>query len=98
MKAAQEKEHALAVLEDKKKNSILISVLAGFVLLVIFSAFLLNRFRVTSRQKKIIEEKNKIVEKKQKEILDSIHYAKRIQQSLLPTEKYIVKNLKRLKD
>ncbi len=33
-------------------------------------------------QKKIIDEKNK-------DILDSIHYAKRIQNSLLPTDKYI---------
>ena len=36
------------------------------------------------------------LEEKQKEILDSIHYAKRIQQSLLPTDIYIDKNLKRL--
>jgi len=33
---------------------------------------------------------------KQKDILDSIRYAKRIQQSLLPNEKYLDKNLKRL--
>lgn len=38
-----------------------------------------------------------LIEEKQKEILDSIRYAKRIQQSLLPTEKYIDKTLKRLK-
>lgn len=38
------------------------------------------------------------VEEKQKEILDSIRYAKRIQQSLLPTEKYIDKKLKELKN
>jgi len=37
-----------------------------------------------------------IIADKNKEILDSIHYAKRIQQSLLPTEIYIERNLKRL--
>jgi hypothetical protein len=36
------------------------------------------------------------VEEKQKEILDSIHYAKRIQTALLTSEYYIEKNLKRL--
>lgn len=36
------------------------------------------------------------IEIKQKEIIDSINYAKRIQLSLLPTEKYIERNLKRL--
>ncbi len=41
-------------------------------------------------QKEIIEEKNK-------DITDSIRYAKRIQESLLPTEKYIEKTLSRLK-
>lgn len=39
---------------------------------------------------------NLIISEKQKEILDSIHYAKRIQLSLLPTEKYIERQLKRL--
>jgi hypothetical protein len=37
-------------------------------------------------QKKVIEERNK-------EITDSIHYARRIQQSLQPTEKYIARCL-----
>jgi tetratricopeptide (TPR) repeat protein len=37
------------------------------------------------------------IEEKNKEILDSIRYAKRIQESLLPTDKYIEKNLERLK-
>lgn len=38
-----------------------------------------------------------IIREKNKDILASITYAKRIQQSMLPTEKYIEKNLKRLK-
>ena len=38
----------------------------------------------------------KIVEEKNKEILSSIRYAKRIQTSLLPTTIYIEKALKRL--
>jgi adenylate cyclase len=42
------------------------------------------------KQKEEIEEKNK-------DITDSIHYARRIQQSLMPTEKYILKHLDRLK-
>jgi tetratricopeptide (TPR) repeat protein len=45
----------------------------------------------------LISEQKLILEEKQKEILDSIRYAKRIQSSLLPTEKYIEKSLTRLK-
>jgi tetratricopeptide (TPR) repeat protein len=36
-----------------------------------------------------------IIEEKQKEIIDSIRYAKRIQESLLPSEKYIEKKLRK---
>lgn len=44
-----------------------------------------------------INHQHKQLEEKQKEILDSIHYAKRIQDSLLPTEKYFEKKITELK-
>jgi hypothetical protein len=44
----------------------------------------------------LIELQRALLEEKQKEILDSIRYAKRIQNSLLPTDLYIHRNLKRL--
>ncbi|MEW6468421.1 MAG: hypothetical protein AB1458_05820 [Bacteroidota bacterium] len=43
-----------------------------------------------------IELQKKKVEEKQKEIIDSIRYARRIQQSLLPKEKYLNRTIKRL--
>ncbi len=59
----------------------------------------INRQKIeVERKNKIIEEQKMLVEEKQKSILDSINYAQRIQQALLPTEKYIEKNLKRLKN
>lgn len=77
----------------------------GLGLVIVFSGFMYNRFRVTQKQKRIIEEQKEMVEKqkllveeKQKEVLDSIHYAKRIQTALLPSEKYIEKNIRRLKE
>jgi len=45
----------------------------------------------------IIEEHRSVLELKNKEILDSIKYAKRIQMAILPNEKYIERNLKELK-
>lgn len=51
------------------------------------------------RQKNIeLAKANEIIEQKNKDITDSINYAKRIQLSLLPTEIYIDKTLKRLKN
>lgn len=67
----------------------LIAIIVVVALLVIVSLIIYNRFRLTQKQKVIIEEKNKqteeqklIIEEKQKEIVDSINYAKRIQDSL----------------
>ena len=56
--------------------------------------FLLERsmYFMSLQQKKITEQKE-LIEDRQKEIIDSIHYAKRIQDSLLPTEKYIDRHL-----
>ncbi len=48
-------------------------------------------------EKNKVQEKSRIIEHKQEEILDSIRYAKRIQQSLLTNEKYIHKTLERLR-
>ena len=80
----------------------------GLFLVLVFAAFMFNRVKITLKQKKIIEaarneiavqketvEKQKeLVEEKQKEILDSIRYAKRIQTALLTSEKYIGRKLK----
>jgi tetratricopeptide (TPR) repeat protein len=53
--------------------------------------------RIISLQKATVERQKEIVEEKQKEILDSIHYAKRIQQALLPSRNYIARKIKGLK-
>ncbi len=95
-KAAQEKLDAIST-EEKQKQKIVIYAVAGVLLLVIvFSLFLFNRFRITQRQKAVIEQQKHLVDEKQKEILDSIHYAKRIQTALITSEKYIEKNLNKL--
>ncbi len=57
--------------------------------MVIFASFVFRSLKTTRKQKLIIEDK-------QKEILDSIRYAKRIQTALMSNEKYIENNLNRL--
>jgi tetratricopeptide (TPR) repeat protein len=82
MKEQQEKERAVAKEKDRFQQIIIWCVIIGLLLVVVFVLFVFRSLKVTKQQKHIIEEK-------QKEILDSIRYAKRIQTSLLPTEKYI---------
>ncbi|MDX2173268.1 MAG: tetratricopeptide repeat protein [Bacteroidota bacterium] len=80
--------------EEKEKQQLIIyAACAGLLLLIIFAAFMINRFKVISKQKKLIEKQKHFVDEKQKEILDSINYASRIQKALLPREKYITRNL-----
>lgn len=77
----------------------------GLLLIGVFLVFILNRFNVIRRQKAIIEEQKKQVDhayeslhEKNKEVLDSIHYAKRIQKALITSEKYVQRQLERLRN
>jgi len=86
--------------EIAKTKIQLIAIIVVVALLVIVSLVIYNRFRLTQRQKQIIEAKNKqtekqklIIEEKQKEIVDSINYAKRIQYAVLPQEETIYRSI-----
>ncbi|RLD38412.1 MAG: hypothetical protein DRI74_03915 [Bacteroidetes bacterium] len=72
----------------------------GLFVTLLFGGFIFNRFRITSRQKGIIENQKEQVDlafgelaEKNKEILDSINYAKRIQTAILPPDKLIKRYL-----
>ncbi len=75
--------------EKQQQRIIIYASVAVLILVVLFSLFLFNRFRVISRQKGIIETQKAVVEETNKQITDSINYAKRIQTALLPTEEDI---------
>ena len=86
----------------KQERTQRFALYGGLFLILCFAVFAYSRFKITQKQKGIIElqkyevEKQKaLVEEKQKEVMDSIRYAKRIQNSLLPSEKYIARNLKK---
>ncbi len=66
----------------------------------LFSKQIVLRKEAEEKVQKALEqlrEQHTLVEEKQKEILDSIHYARRIQRSLMPTEKYIVARMGELR-
>jgi tetratricopeptide (TPR) repeat protein len=72
-------------------------IVTGLVLALLLAIFIFRGLRQQRTANKIISEQKNLVEEKQKEILDSIHYARRIQQSLLPTEKYMERKLNKEK-
>jgi tetratricopeptide (TPR) repeat protein len=95
----------------QQQQTYTIAGVIGFILMGIIAFVLLRGFRQKQKNNEALETKNKIiteqkqeveiqkalVEEKNKAVLDSIHYAERIQKALLPTEKYIERNLDRLK-
>jgi tetratricopeptide (TPR) repeat protein len=101
LKTATEKKIASARLRSEKNKRY--SLYTGLVLVLIFAGFMFNRFRVARKQKIVIEEQKRFVEaqkafieEKQREVMESILYAKRIQTALLPTDRYIQKNIRQL--
>ncbi len=86
----------------------------GFLLVIIFTGFIFNRFKLTQKQntiieqqksevesqreladnrRKIAEDQKQIIEIKNKEIIDSINYAKRIQNAMLTSDSYLKNSL-----
>ena len=107
-------ERRVLNVQIKQERTQRIALYIGIGLFALFSIFMYNRFRITSKQKHIIElqkkevdiqreladsrrhlaeEQKEIIAEKQKEILDSIHYAKRIQQAMLTSESYFDEHL-----
>lgn len=87
--AEHNKQMEVIAERGKKQKVITYSIALGSLLLLVFFIFIYNRLQITKRQKSIIEEQKQLVEEKQKEILDSINYAKRIQAAILPSDRVI---------
>lgn len=99
-KAEQEKRELTYQATSKQQKIIIIASIAGLILCLLFGIFIYNRFKVTQRQniiiqeqKKVVEEQKHIVETHQKEVVDSINYAKRIQYALLANDDLLKRNL-----
>jgi len=96
-KLEQEKRDTLAAAEAKKQRILLIAI-SGFGLLILgFAVFAYRSFLQKKKANSEISRQKELIEEKQKEILDSIYYARRIQNSLMPNEKYIDRVLTHLK-
>ncbi len=102
-KAEQDKIIAIAEEEQQKQKIKTYAVTTGLILVMALALFILRGYRQKqkanlelSQKNEVIAEQKKVVEEKQKEIIDSITYARRIQRALITNEKYIDKSLQRL--
>jgi serine phosphatase RsbU (regulator of sigma subunit)/tetratricopeptide (TPR) repeat protein len=88
--------------QNQERQSLIVMVVSGILILVIvFLVFVFNRLKVTRKQKEIIAFRKVQVDRayqelgsKNKEILDSINYAKRIQSAILPSDDVIQSKFK----
>lgn len=94
----QEKKEAVELKEKQKQLILRNAFIIGFILVLMLAIVIFRSLQQNRNKNKIISQQKKLVEEKNKEVIDSIKYAGRIQQSLLPTTKYIEKTLKRLNE
>jgi serine phosphatase RsbU (regulator of sigma subunit) len=102
------KDKALSQKEIERSRLIRNSLLAGVALVLLLLVVSIRAFlskkksndiitqqkSEVEKQKQLADERREIVEEKQKEILDSIQYAKRIQQAMLTSESYFKEHFK----
>ena len=103
LKAEQDKKDAIRKNEKRQQQIILTLTLIALTAIAVFAFIAFKNYRKTKKQNLIIEQqrhevivKNEevtrqkaLVEEKQKEIIDSITYAKRLQEAILPPQKFI---------
>ena len=105
LKIVEERQISALKFEQEKTQRYILY--GGLALVLLFAGFMYNRFKVTQKQKIIIEAKEKqtqlqneiigeqkrLVEEKHKEITDSINYAERIQRSFMASKDVLDANL-----
>ncbi len=79
---------------NSRKNILIILSSIALLMAVIASIFIFRSYKQSKRNSVQLEFKNKIIEEKNREITDSINYAKNIQQSLITNQKVFADNLK----
>lgn len=93
-----ERKEEVTRLEQAKQVLIRNGFIIGFILMLIMAVIVFRGYRNKKKANKEISEQKDLVEQKNKEITDSIRYAKRIQNAHLPSNDYISKKLKELKN
>ena len=93
-KAEQEKRETIAAVETHKQKLILWGVSGILFLVFVFAIFVYRSYLQKQKSHKEISQQKHIIEEKQKEILDSIQYAQRIQRAMLTSDTYFKSHLK----
>nr|WP_294858939.1 tetratricopeptide repeat protein [uncultured Fluviicola sp.] len=98
--ALSRQTNQLITAENGRKNNLILGLflIGGLIVISLGISFKSNRQKkkanaLLNRQNEEIENQKSLIEEKQTEILDSIHYAKRIQESLLVQQELLHESL-----
>lgn len=98
VRVSEEKKVTNAQLKQEKTQRF--ALYGGILLVGLFGVFMFNRFKITKKQNHLIQlqktelqKQKELVEEHQKETLDSIHYAKRIQTALIANSDFITQHI-----
>ncbi len=93
-------ENKVLKAEGQMHKTIAFAVAGGLLLVIALAFFIFRNYRNEHKANLLLEaqnteitEKKHIIEEKQKEILDSITYAKRLQEAILPPAKFMNEHL-----
>lgn len=92
-KAEQEKKDALNAEELKQQRMQRNYFITAFILMLFLALFIFRSYQEKKKANMIIAEQKTLVEEKNKDITDSINYARRIQTAILPSEETISSSL-----
>jgi serine phosphatase RsbU (regulator of sigma subunit) len=88
-----EKQTAIAAAEQKKQRLFMLLIICIAIATAIIALIVFKNLQRYKKAKRIIEKQKELVEEKQKEILDSIRYAKRIQDAVLKEQEHVSAHL-----
>lgn len=94
-------KNELSAAEIKRQQMFSYIILIGLIMVSALSFFIFNGLKkqrkaniIIFNQKQEVEQQKQKIEEHQKEIVDSINYAKKIQEAMLPADSYLKKHIK----
>ena len=93
-KSIQDLENQTQKDEIAKQNMFLTIAIGFTILFTILVILLFIGNKTKQKNNKLLSHQKEIIEEKNKEIVDSINYAKRLQEAILPSQKQIINSFK----
>jgi serine phosphatase RsbU (regulator of sigma subunit)/lipopolysaccharide biosynthesis regulator YciM len=73
----------------RRQKAVNYAIVLGLCLALALIGVVFRSYRQNKKANAVLAEKNQLIEEKNKDITDSIHYAKRLQQAILPSAEFI---------